>query len=285
MNRPQQPPKPADYKSGVHPVWCKGCGDFGVLAAMTRAFAHLGLPKEQVAVVSGIGCSGRIPAYVAAYGFHGLHGRALPVATGLKLARPDLTVLAAGGDGDIYSIGAAHFVHTCRRNPDITLIVMDNRVYGMTKGQPSPTSEPDFAAALQPEGPGVPPVDGLLLALASRASFVARGFSGQPNELADIIVAGIEHPGFAVIEVLSPCPTFRPEQREWKRHVQAGLLQPAKTLEEAMAQVIAAPALSTGIVWREERAPAPMMPRPESVKELATMRARELAWIEKSFHP
>ena len=250
----QLPLKPAEYKSGVHPVWCPGCGDYGVLAAITRALAPMGLPREQVAVVSGIGCSGRIPAYLATYGFHGLHGRALPVATGLKLARPDLTVIAAGGDGDIYSIGAAHFVHTCRRNPDITLVVMDNRVYGMTKGQPSPTSEPDFATPIQPDGPEMPPVNGLVLALASGASFVARGFSGHPDELADMIRQAIEHPGFALVEVLSPCPTFRPEQTLWKRMVEAGLLQPAASIEEAMAQVLAASELSTGIVWRTRRA-------------------------------
>ena len=249
----QTPLKAKDYKSGVHPVWCPGCGDFGVLAAITRALAPMGLPREQVAVVSGIGCSGRIPAYLATYGFHGLHGRALPVATGLKLARPELTVIAAGGDGDIYSIGAGHFIHACRRNPDITLIVMDNRVYGMTKGQPSPTSEPDFSASIQPEGPAMPPVNGLLLALASGASFVARAFSGHPDELADMIRQAIEHPGFALVEVLSPCPTFRPEQTHWKREVQAGLLQPAGSLQEAMAQVLAAPALSTGIVWKAAR--------------------------------
>ena len=249
----QAPLKPAEYKSGVHPVWCPGCGDFGVLAAITRALAPMGLPREQVAVVSGIGCSGRIPAYLATYGFHGLHGRALPVATGLKLARPDLTVIAAGGDGDIYSIGAGHFIHTCRRNPDITLIVMDNRVYGMTKGQPSPTSEPYFAASLQPEGPEMPPVNGLLLALASGASFVARAFSGHPDELADMIRQAIEHPGFALVEVLSPCPTFRPEQTHWKRAVQAGVLQPASSIQEAIAQVLAAPELSTGIVWKATR--------------------------------
>ena len=250
----QTPLKAKDYKSGVHPVWCPGCGDFGVLAAITRALAPMGLPREQVAVVSGIGCSGRIPAYLATYGFHGLHGRALPVATGLKLARPDLTVIAAGGDGDIYSIGAAHFVHTCRRNPDITLVVMDNRVYGMTKGQPSPTSEPDFATPIQPEGPEMPPVNGLLLALASGASFVARGFSGHQEELAAMIRAAVEHPGFALVEILSPCPTFRPEQTHWKREVQAGVLKPAASVQEAMARVLAAPELSTGIVWQAGRA-------------------------------
>ncbi len=252
-------PKPAAYKSGVKPVWCPGCGDFGVLNALTKAFAALKLAREEVVVVSGIGCSGRLPAYLGTYGFHGLHGRALPVAQGLKLARPELTVIAAGGDGDMYSIGAGHFIHACRRDVDITVIVMDNRVYGMTKGQPSPTTEPDFAAPMQPEGSHLPPLDGPLLALSAGASFIARGFTGDPNHLAELIVAGIRHRGFALVEVLSPCPTFRPEQREWKHQVARGALVPAASVEEAMQRLLRAPALSTGIVWRAER-PAPPPP-------------------------
>ena len=125
-----------DYKSSVKPIWCPGCGHLGVQAALFRALEHLDLPPEQVAVISGIGCSSRIPAYTSCYGFHGVHGRALPAGTGLKVARPDLTVIVAGGDGDGYSIGGNHFLHACRRNVDMTYVVMDNRVYGMTKGQP-----------------------------------------------------------------------------------------------------------------------------------------------------
>jgi len=260
MPRKHPPAKPADYKSGVKPVWCPGCGDFGVLAALSRAFHHMGLAREEIAVISGIGCSGRLPAYLKTYGFHGLHGRALPVAQGLKIARPELTVIAAGGDGDMYSIGAGHFIHACRRNVDITAIIMDNRVYGMTKGQPSPTTEPDVVTAMQPEGTGLPPLNGMLLALSANAGFVARGFSGDPNGLAELIEAAIRHPGFAVLEVLSPCPTFRPEQTAWKHQVQKGALTPAATLHEAMEQVLRTPQLSTGIVWRDEgRAAAPVM--------------------------
>ena len=132
-----------DFKSDYKPVWCPGCGDYSVLSAITKALASLSLRPENVAVVSGIGCSSRIPAYTTCYGFHGVHGRALPVGTGLKAARPDLTVLVASGDGDGYSIGGNHFLHACRRNVDLTYIVMDNHVYGMTKGQHSPTTEPD----------------------------------------------------------------------------------------------------------------------------------------------
>jgi len=137
-----------DFKSDYKPIWCPGCGDYSVLSSVTKALATLGLRPENVAVVSGIGCSSRIPAYTTCYGFHGVHGRSLAAATGLKVARPDLTVLVASGDGDGYSIGGNHFLHACRRNVDLTYIVMDNHVYGMTKGQPSPTTEPGWSSKL-----------------------------------------------------------------------------------------------------------------------------------------
>ena len=139
-----------DFSSGAHPIWCPGCGDFGVLAALERGLAALGRPPSEVVLVSGIGCSSRLPGYMSCYGFHGVHGRALAAATGLKLARPDLEVITVGGDGDGFSIGGNHFIHACRRNIDMLYLVMDNRVYGMTKGQPSPTSEPDWDSDLIP---------------------------------------------------------------------------------------------------------------------------------------
>jgi len=151
---PQAPALTAQqFKSDVKPVWCPGCGDYTVLSSITKALAILAVTPENVAIVSGIGCSSRIPAYTTCYGFHGVHGRALAAATGLKVARPELTVIAAGGDGDGYSIGGNHFLHACRRNVDITYIVMDNRVYGMTKGQPSPTTEPDWDSSSRPTAP------------------------------------------------------------------------------------------------------------------------------------
>ncbi len=247
--------KPADYKSAIKPIWCPGCGDYGVLSAITKAFAKLELEPENTAVVSGIGCAARIPAYINAYGFHGLHGRALPIATGLKLARPDLTVLAMGGDGDMYSIGGNHFLHACRRNVDITLLVMDNRIYGMTKGQPSPTTEPDFPTHLYPDGTHLQPLNALAIALVAGANFVARTFSGDPNGLAEDIAMAINHPGFSVIEILSPCVTFRPEQREWKHQVQRNVLTPAASVAEALQVVTTGPELATGVVWQGNRPP------------------------------
>jgi 2-oxoglutarate/2-oxoacid ferredoxin oxidoreductase subunit beta len=209
-----------EYKSGLNPVWCPGCGHFAVLSAITKALAYLQLPKERVAVVSGIGCSSRVPAYLDVYGFHGIHGRALPLASGLKAARPDLTVLVAGGDGDGFSIGGNHFLHACRRNMDITYVVMDNEVYGMTKGQASPTTQPDWAhSKLTPHGTGVPRFQPVAIALAAGATFIARGFSGDPAGLTQLLVEAIQHPGFAFVQVLSPCQTFRPEQKEWKDRV------------------------------------------------------------------
>ena len=167
--------------------------------------------------MSGIGCSSRLPAYTSCYGFHGVHGRALAVAAGLKLTRPDLEVIAVGGDGDGYSIGGNHFIHACRRNVDMLYLVMDNRVYGMTKGQPSPTTEPDWDSEIAPGGVGMRPFNPLAIAIAAGANFVARGFAGEPDDLADLIVEGIRWPGFALIEVLSPCVTFRPEQRPGRK--------------------------------------------------------------------
>jgi 2-oxoglutarate ferredoxin oxidoreductase subunit beta len=212
--------KAKDYKSGIKPVWCPGCGHFSVLAAATKALAYLGLPKEQVAVISGIGCSSRLPAYIDSYGFHGVHGRALPVAAGLKAARPDLTVIVAGGDGDGFSIGGNHFLHACRRNMDMTYIVMDNKVYGMTKGQASPTTDPEWRdSKMTPHGTGVRRFLPAAIALAAGASFIARGFAGDPSGLTKLLVEAIEHTGFAFLEVLSPCQTFRPEQKDWKKQV------------------------------------------------------------------
>jgi 2-oxoglutarate ferredoxin oxidoreductase subunit beta len=250
---PQQPLKAKDYKSSIKPVWCPGCGHFAVLSAVTKALAHLELKREQVALVSGIGCSSRLPAYTEVYGFHGVHGRALAAASGLKAARPDLTVLVAGGDGDGFSIGGNHFLHTCRRNMDMTYIVMDNEVYGMTKGQASPTTSPDWSQSkLTPHGPGVPSFNPAAIALASGATFIARGFSGNPNDVTQLLVEAIRHPGFSFVQVLSPCTTFRPEQKEWKKMVHADGSPSTLDAVEAAQRIQADDGMSTGILYRRE---------------------------------
>ncbi|HLI09429.1 MAG TPA: 2-oxoacid:ferredoxin oxidoreductase subunit beta [Ktedonobacteraceae bacterium] len=197
-----------DYKSEVKPTWCPGCGDFGVLNATFRGLANLKLPLDQTVVVSGIGCSSRFPHFVKTFGIHSLHGRALPMAQGMKMARPDLTIVAVGGDGDFFSIGAGHLIHAALRNIDITAVVMDNEIYGLTKGQTSPTSPHGHVTKSTPYGLMASQFNPISTALSLNVSFVARGYSAKPKELAALIEQGINHHGFSFIHVLSPCPTF-----------------------------------------------------------------------------
>jgi 2-oxoglutarate ferredoxin oxidoreductase subunit beta len=243
------------YKSSYKPIWCPGCGDYSVLSSLTKALAKIGKPPEQIAVVSGIGCSSRIPAYTTCYGFHGVHGRSLAAATGLKVARPDLTVIVTGGDGDGYSIGGNHFLHACRRNVDLTYIVMDNHVYGMTKGQPSPTTEPDWDSKLSPGGTGVRSFHPLVIALASGANFVARAFAGDPNGTADIIAEAIRHPGFSFVEILSPCVTFRPEQRAWKQLAHPAPVVATDDPARAARRIMTDDGFNIGVLYAGSRTP------------------------------
>ena len=203
-----EPLKVKDLKSDVKPIWCPGCGDFGVLNAVLSALTDLQLDPAHVAIASGIGCSGRFPAFVNAYGFHGVHGRVLPLASGIKLANPELTVFAVGGDGDAFSIGAGHLPHAARRNVDITYIVMDNEIYGLTKGQPSPTSPVGMEKKASPYGTYDAQLNPIAMVLSYGATFVARGFSSQPRDLTELIKRGVQHPGFAFIQTISPCVTF-----------------------------------------------------------------------------
>jgi 2-oxoglutarate ferredoxin oxidoreductase subunit beta len=203
-----EPIKVKDLKSDVKPIWCPGCGDYGVYNALLKAITDLKLDPSHVAIASGIGCSGRFPAFVNAYGFHGVHGRVLPLATGIKLGNPELTVFAVGGDGDAFSIGAGHLPHAARRNVDITYVVMDNEIYGLTKGQPSPTSPLGMEKKASPYGTYDIPLNPIAMVLSYGATFVARGFSSQPRELVELIKRGVQHPGFSFIQVMSPCVTF-----------------------------------------------------------------------------
>ncbi|MDE1822466.1 MAG: 2-oxoacid ferredoxin oxidoreductase, partial [Euryarchaeota archaeon] len=201
------------------PTWCPGCGDFGVMAALKNSLKALSVPADQTVVVGGIGCSGGIHNFMDSYGFHSLHGRLLPTAVGMKLANPKLTIVAVGGDGDGYAIGMGHFIHTLKKNVDITYIVMNNETYGLTKGQPSPTAPVGFHGNI--EGP----FDAILTALSiPSAGYIARGFSGAPKEAAQYITEALrynhERRGFAFVEVLSPCVTYNDTYQLWRQQVE-----------------------------------------------------------------
>lgn len=192
----------------VDPDWCPGCGDFGVLKSIKEAILELRIPPHKVLVVSGIGCSSNLPGFLHAYGVHSLHGRALPVASGAALANHDLHVIAVGGDGDGYGIGMGHFIHAMRRNLNLTYIVMDNEIYGLTTGQASPTTTEGHKTKSTPRGNVERPVQPLALALSTGATYVARGFSGEQKHLTKLTAGAIAHRGFSLIDVFSPCVTF-----------------------------------------------------------------------------
>ncbi len=196
------------YKGPVDPDWCPGCGDFGVLRSVQTAAGRLGILPENLLIVSGIGCSSNLPGFIHAYGVHSLHGRSVPVATGAHLANTDLKVVITGGDGDGYGIGVGHLIHAMRRNLDVTYVVMDNQIYGLTTGQTSPTTSLGMKTKSTPNGNFESPLNPLALAITAGATFVARGFSGEAKQLADLIQAGIAHRGFSLIDVFSPCVTY-----------------------------------------------------------------------------
>lgn len=210
-----------EFRNQIKPNWCPGCGDFSVQAAIQRAAANVGLEPDQLAVISGIGCSGRISGYIHAYGLHGIHGRSLPIAQGVKMANRELTVIASGGDGDGFAIGMGHTVHAIRRNIDITYIVMDNQIYGLTKGQTSPRSAEGFKTKSTPGGSIESSISPLELALSAGATFVAQSFSSNLKQLTELIEAGLNHKGFSLINVFSPCVTFnKVNTYDWfKEHI------------------------------------------------------------------
>lgn len=205
-----------EFKTDFFNDWCPGCGDFGILNAIHMAMAELDQPKHKMAVFSGIGCSGKTPHWVNTYGVHTLHGRSLPFAIGAKLANPELTVLCVGGDGDGYGIGAGHFLNSGRRNVDLTYIVFNNGVYGLTKGQASPTLHRDEKPKSLPLPNINDSINPLAVALCSGYTFIARGYSYEVKHLKDLIKKGVNHRGFALIDVLQPCPTYNNLQtKEW----------------------------------------------------------------------
>ncbi|MEY7848492.1 thiamine pyrophosphate-dependent enzyme [Natrarchaeobius sp. A-rgal3] len=210
-----------EYTPGVEPqpTWCPGCGDFGVLKALKQALPEVGKTPEEVLTVTGIGCSGKLNSYLDTYGFHTIHGRSLPVARAAKLANPDLEVIAAGGDGDGYGIGGNHWIHTARENHDMTYIVFNNEIFGLTKGQTSPTSPKGHKSKTQPSGSAKTPLRPLSMSLNSGASYIARTAAVNPNQAKEIIKEAIEHDGFAHIDFLTQCPTWNKDARQYVPYI------------------------------------------------------------------
>ncbi len=221
------------FKSTKDPIWCSGCGDFSIYNALLRALAIRELDPKNMALVSGIGCSGQIAAYVSVNGFHTIHGRVLPTAQAIKYANPKLTVIGAGGDGDGLGIGGGHISHTAKRNPDITYIIMDNSIYGLTKGQASPTTPCEQKTSTTPYGNFEDNLNPIAMYLAYDVSFIAQGWTLEPQGLAELIAQAIEHPGFAIVHVRDPCPTYNKVMtKEYlKERVVKGTYDPTNKLQ------------------------------------------------------
>ena len=250
-----------DFRNNVKPNWCPGCGDFSVQAAIQKAAANIGLEPEDVALITGIGCSGRLSGYINSYGVHGIHGRALPLAQGVKMANKDLTVIASGGDGDGYAIGMGHTIHALRRNMNITYIVMDNQIYGLTKGQTSPSSAVGFVTKSTPKGNIEKNVAPLELALSSGATFVAQGFSSDIKALTKLIEDAINHDGFSFVNVFSPCVTYnKVNTYDWfKEHLTS--IEDIENYDPtdkqlAMKTVLEHESLVKGIVYQDTTTPS-----------------------------
>jgi pyruvate ferredoxin oxidoreductase beta subunit len=210
-----------EFTPGIEPqaTWCPGCGDFGVLKALKQAAPELGLTPDEMLLVTGIGCSGKLNSYFDSYGYHSIHGRSLPIARAAKLANPGLSVIAAGGDGDGYGIGGNHFMHTARENHDMTYIVFNNEIFGLTKGQTSPTSPKGHKSKTQPQGSAKDPIRPLSLALTSGASYIARTAAVNPRQAGNILAEAIEHDGFAHVDFLTQCPTWNKDAKQYVPYV------------------------------------------------------------------
>ena len=250
-----------EYKTEAKPIWCPGCGDFAVLAAMYNSFSELDIDPTKTVIVSGIGCSSRLPVFIKSYGFHTVHGRTMPVATGVKMANPDLTVIAVGGDGDAFAIGGGHIPHAARRNVDITYIVMDNFIYGLTKGQTSPTTGSQDGighgfklTTTSPHGQYEEPLNPLAMLLTYGASFMARGYSSKPKQLTELYNAAIRHKGFSFIQILSPCVMFNKTYDEIDAHIYPlDGTHDASDLGAAMALAMDTQTEHLGILYQKEK--------------------------------
>ncbi len=245
------------FSNDVEPTWCPGCGDFSVLRSVKAAAVKLNIENHNLAVISGIGCSGRISGYLKTYGFHGIHGRSLPIAQGVKLVNPELTVLAMGGDGDGFAIGTNHTIHAMKRNVDITYIVMNNQIYGLTKGHTSPLSQKDFITKSTPHGHIEEPLKPGLLALSAGAGFIAQGFSASQDQLIDIIMKAIKFKGFSFVNVFSPCVTFnKVNTYQWFRENLVNIDEDKNydnsDFQTAMNKYIESEGLFTGVLYENK---------------------------------
>jgi 2-oxoglutarate ferredoxin oxidoreductase subunit beta len=244
------------YLGDVDPVWCPGCGNYGILSGFIEALNDLNLATNELALISGIGCSSRLPYFVKAYGFHGIHGRTLPIAQGVKVANPELTVIGVAGDGDGLAIGGGHLPHVARNNVDLTYLLFNNAIYGMTKGQFSPTTLLAPITKTSPFGLPGEPVNPSALAIVYGATFVARGFSVRKEHLKDLIIQGIRHPGFSFIEILTSCAAFNTTDMNVARIVKNLELVPKDhdptVATEALKLATAGDKIYVGILRRDQ---------------------------------
>jgi 2-oxoglutarate ferredoxin oxidoreductase subunit beta len=247
-----------EYRSKSMPTWCPGCGYFSIVDGLPGALNELGIAPKDTVVVSGIGCSSRFPFFVNTYGFHTLHGRVLPVATGIKTANDALTVIAVGGDGDGFAIGGGHVPHAARRNIDITYLLFDNGIYGLTKGQTSPTSAIGFKTTTSPYENPDRPLNPLLMVLAYGATWVGQAYAGQPQELEALIKRAIAHRGFSYLHIVSPCVTFDKTDRTYEKLGMRVRAVPAdhepSNLEAALRLALDTTVPLTGLFYESQRA-------------------------------
>ena len=258
------------YRSKVKPTWCKDCGDYKVLESLTEALAEIGREPHDLVLTAGVGCASRLPFYTNAYGFHTVHGRALPAATGIKIANRERTVISVGGDGDAFSIGGNHFIHASRKNPDITYIVMDNEIYGLTKGQNSPTSHEDLLTKINPYEVIEDRINPVLMALSFNTSYIARGYCEDQEGLKNLIVKGIRHRGFSFIHVLSPCTQYNTKvtyESLRKRIMQLPENHDTTDRILGMKYAMTSEPLYMGIFYKNER--ATLQDKLEHIRELS----------------
>ena len=247
--------KKEPYTTPIQPTWCPGCGNFGILLSLKKAFSQLKLPPHQVVVVTDVGCSGNMADFIRCYVFHALHGRALPPAAGIKLANHRLTVVAVIGDGGCYGEGLTHLINLMRGNHDITVIVHDNGLYSLTTGQASPTTPQGQPTKSTPEGVIEKPLNPLALALANHTTFAARGYAYQTTQLTQLLVKAIRHPGFSFVDVLQPCVTFNQKlAKKWESKIKPLKKRPPTRLE-ALKLALDPNQLFTGLFWQEKRPP------------------------------